>query len=48
MTDFELYMHRCLQLARLGEYYVAPNPMVGAILVEDGGGEKVEVLNSFY
>ena len=42
MTDFELYMHRCLQLARLGEYYVAPNPMVGAILVEDGGGEKVE------
>lgn len=42
MTDFELYMHRCLQLARLGEYYVAPNPMVGAVLVDDGGGEKVE------
>ena len=29
----EKYMYRCLQLARLGEYYVAPNPMVGAVLV---------------
>lgn len=29
----ELYMQRCLQLALLGEYYVAPNPMVGAVLV---------------
>jgi diaminohydroxyphosphoribosylaminopyrimidine deaminase/5-amino-6-(5-phosphoribosylamino)uracil reductase len=26
-------MHRCLQLARLGEGHVAPNPMVGAVLV---------------
>jgi diaminohydroxyphosphoribosylaminopyrimidine deaminase/5-amino-6-(5-phosphoribosylamino)uracil reductase len=26
-------MHRCLQLARLGAGYVAPNPMVGAVLV---------------
>lgn len=32
MTD-AAYIARCLQLARLGEYYVAPNPMVGAILV---------------
>jgi diaminohydroxyphosphoribosylaminopyrimidine deaminase/5-amino-6-(5-phosphoribosylamino)uracil reductase len=32
MTD-ELYIARCLQLAQLGEYYVAPNPMVGAVLV---------------
>lgn len=37
MTTFESYMSRCLQLARLGEYYVAPNPMVGAVLVRDGG-----------
>ncbi|ADQ79514.1 diaminohydroxyphosphoribosylaminopyrimidine deaminase; 5-amino-6-(5-phosphoribosylamino)uracil reductase [Paludibacter propionicigenes WB4] len=29
----ELYMHRCLQLAELGVGYVAPNPMVGAVLV---------------
>src|SRR5687767_829413 len=31
----EKYMHRCLQLARLGAGYVAPNPMVGALLVYD-------------
>ena len=33
MESAKLYMARCLQLARLGEYYVAPNPMVGAVLV---------------
>lgn len=33
MTLHEIYMHRCLQLARLGEGSVAPNPMVGAVLV---------------
>ena len=32
-TNFVKYIARCLQLARLGEYYVAPNPMVGAVLV---------------
>lgn len=26
-------MHRCFQLAKAGESYVAPNPMVGAVLV---------------
>ena len=31
-----IYMARCLQLARLGAYYVAPNPMVGAVLVCGG------------
>ncbi len=31
----ETYMHRCLDLARLGEGYTAPNPMVGAVLVHD-------------
>lgn len=29
-------MQRCLELARLGAGYVAPNPMVGAVLVKDG------------
>ena len=29
----DLYMYRCLQLAELGVGYVAPNPMVGAVLV---------------
>lgn len=32
----ELYMSRCLQLAAQGSGYVAPNPMVGAVLVADG------------
>lgn len=31
----ELYMQRCLQLAQYGGGYVAPNPMVGAVLVCD-------------
>ncbi len=30
-------MRRCLELAQLGEYYVAPNPMVGAVLVAANG-----------
>ena len=34
--DLHFYMNKCLQLAKFGEYYVAPNPMVGAILVESG------------
>src|SRR6185295_4943210 len=32
----ELYMYRCLQLAKLGAGHVAPNPMVGAVLVHEG------------
>jgi diaminohydroxyphosphoribosylaminopyrimidine deaminase / 5-amino-6-(5-phosphoribosylamino)uracil reductase len=31
----ELYMRRCLQLAALGNGSVAPNPMVGAVLVHN-------------
>ncbi len=33
MKQHELYMHRCLELARLGGGDVAPNPMVGSVLV---------------
>ncbi len=36
MTGHEHYMHRCLQLAALGAGQVAPNPMVGAVIVHDG------------
>ncbi len=32
----EVYMARCLQLAALGIENVAPNPMVGAVIVHDG------------
>ena len=31
----ETYMQRCIQLARLGAGNVAPNPMVGAVLVHE-------------
>lgn len=34
-TDI-VYMRRCLQLARLGMEHVAPNPMVGAVVVHEG------------
>lgn len=32
----EFYMRRCLELATLGAQDVAPNPMVGAVLVHNG------------
>jgi diaminohydroxyphosphoribosylaminopyrimidine deaminase/5-amino-6-(5-phosphoribosylamino)uracil reductase len=36
MTEHEIYMSRCLELAELGAGYVAPNPMVGSVLVYNG------------
>jgi diaminohydroxyphosphoribosylaminopyrimidine deaminase / 5-amino-6-(5-phosphoribosylamino)uracil reductase len=36
MNEHEIYMERCLALAQLGEAWVAPNPMVGAVLVHEG------------
>jgi diaminohydroxyphosphoribosylaminopyrimidine deaminase/5-amino-6-(5-phosphoribosylamino)uracil reductase len=36
MTIDQQYMFRCLELAKLGTGYVAPNPMVGAVLVCEG------------
>lgn len=35
MSIDEKYMHRCLELAKLGAGNVAPNPMVGAVLVHN-------------
>ncbi len=32
-SSYEIYMHRCIELAQLGAGKVAPNPMVGALLV---------------
>lgn len=37
LTREERYIARCVELSRLGEYYVAPNPMVGAVLVDASG-----------
>ncbi|MDD2511665.1 MAG: bifunctional diaminohydroxyphosphoribosylaminopyrimidine deaminase/5-amino-6-(5-phosphoribosylamino)uracil reductase RibD [Proteiniphilum sp.] len=36
MSVLPKYMERCLQLARKGEGYTAPNPMVGAVIVHHG------------
>lgn len=36
MQEHELYMRRCLELARRGVGTVSPNPMVGALLVHNG------------
>lgn len=36
MTTHEHFMHRCLMLASQSAGYVAPNPMVGAVLVSEG------------
>ena len=35
MTNHEKYMHRCLEIARLGAGQVAPNPMVGCVIVHN-------------
>ena len=32
----EKYMRRCIELAKNGVCNVAPNPMVGAVIVKDG------------
>lgn len=34
--DNELFMRRCFQLAKAGSGRVAPNPMVGSVIVNDG------------
>ena len=36
MTENEIYMQRCIQLAQHGLGRVAPNPMVGCVIVCDG------------
>lgn len=36
MPEHEIYMLRCLELAKLGMGHVSPNPMVGAVIVLNG------------
>lgn len=36
MSEDEKYMLRCLELAQIGAGSVAPNPMVGSVIVHDG------------
>ena len=33
--EYANFIARCIEIARRGEYYVAPNPMVGAVLVDN-------------
>ena len=35
--EYANYIRRCIEIARRGEYFVAPNPMVGAVLVDQNG-----------
>ena len=37
--EYANYIAHCIKIARRGEYFVAPNPMVGAVLVRDPNGE---------
>lgn len=37
----EIYMRRALELASLAEGYTAPNPMVGAVIVDDATGKVI-------
>lgn len=41
--NYEQYIARCIEIARRGEYYVAPNPMVGAVLVKGVTGYGLPV-----
>ena len=36
MNTHEKYMQRCLELATKGRNHVAPNPMVGCVIIRDG------------
>lgn len=35
MTDHEIYMNRCLELALMGQGNVSPNPLVGSVIVHE-------------
>ncbi len=35
--EYANYIAHCIEIARRGEYFVAPNPMVGAVLVDVNG-----------
>lgn len=37
LKTHEKYMKECLELARLGEGYVSPNPLVGSIVIDKNG-----------
>jgi len=40
--EYANYIARCIEIARRGEYFVAPNPMVGAVLTDSDGNILAE------
>ena len=40
--EYANYIAHCIEIARRGEYYVAPNPMVGAVLTNKDGNIMAE------
>ena len=44
MLEYAKYISRCVQIARFGEYYVAPNPMVGAVLVHGEDEDAARII----
>ena len=40
--EYANYIAHCIEIARRGEYFVAPNPMVGAVLVDANGAILAE------
>ena len=46
--NYANYIARCIEIARRGEYFVAPNPMVGAVLVGKNGNILAEGWHEFY
>ena len=40
--EYANYIAHCIEIARKGAYFVAPNPMVGAVLVYNGEGREAK------
>lgn len=47
MSHHEIWMRRCLQLARCGQLTTSPNPMVGAVIVH-GTGSQARIIGEGY
>ena len=44
--NYELYMKRCIELAKGGEGKVSPNPLVGCVVIDDSGNVITEGYHS--
>ncbi len=48
LTTDEIYMRRCIQLARNGQQNSQPNPMVGAVIVYFGDDDEGRIIGEGY